>query len=1195
MTKFVSFLLFTIVLFISPMAQSFTLNSQEKTFLEQKKTLIVAMPNTGLRTHWNIDEPDTEGVYAQYLQELGRVLNIAIEFKGYDSLSSLHQAVSSGEADLSLGFTPTAQRKKNLLFSTPVFENYKLQWLRNSSYRNTSAQDMHWVCVDGSFSCAATAENGYKKLTKVDSLDNLIHHLSTGKADSAMIHFGAVHHYYQTVAVGDWLGDIVFNENTKPILSSFITAKDNAILMGILNQYQLQYQQAKVINPFNFSNLSMLHNELTIESIYQQYGRKSIRYTIEEDLYPLSYRQEGSSEISGYIHDVMKIFALKTGLNLEYVYPNGRDVDLMLEEAEVDLIPGRFIAANDTYNKLTTTDAFHSIKWSYIRTTQQYKQPKIAILDRTTHLSVLETDKFKGIDLAVYSDFSVLKKDIEQGVITHAYIPDSIAEHYLYYGDETDFELINNDSTPISQLGIKLNSESHALRNMLNVAIDVTTKNEIDLAVQNHKKINTQYGYDKKQTKSTVLSLLVLILIVISAGLLWNKKLKGYLTEARASSKKNHDQMQWLTSVLNSFPGMVLISDSNGKALLSNKAYNDCFKSCVNNNCIANGTACSFLDVINSTGPDIKNEILHIGKNDCTIDGKYYRVSREIVHYNDGHQYHITVFADFTELKQRKEQLKRSQRQAVDALKARESFLAIISHELRTPLAAMIGLMELLNPELKSAKNKELMSNALSSADRLKGLVNDILDFSKMEADQLQLDLYSGNIFNEIGTTLRLLEASAQSKRINFILDWQPTSQCYATLDWMRLSQVINNLVSNSIKFTQQGFIKVIVSNTPEALLLTVEDSGCGMSTEQQKTLFQPFIQADASINRKYGGTGLGMSIVQHLVELMNGQITVNSKLNQGTQVNVQLPTMFSTLTEVLIADAQSHDEMINNWLKAWGIKLQTSHNQISSTSSTTNIYPDLLLRQVLLKNNNQALQSSAASNQYSGTVVVADDDPINRFLFQQQLKKLGVDVVTVNDGIEALLYLSANRNSVSMLITDCHMPNLNGYELVRKLRARPDFADLPIIGCTAEDSRLVAEKANDAGMTEVMYKPYPFTLLKETVSRYCIEVFPDANQDKLEWLSEYSDEEQLELSAIVRDSLLADKQQIATAEIPLQALGHRIKGAANALGLSQLAAAAEHCETVTEINTPTAISALNKEIDNVVNAINSWLSTQLN
>ncbi|GIU45953.1 sensory box sensor histidine kinase/response regulator VieS [Shewanella sairae] len=1197
MTRIVIFLLLVTSLFCSAFSYAIELKPEAKAYLKKKEAIVVAMPSTGLRAHWNTHSPGALGIYTDYIRTLVQELGIAVQFKGYECLDELQQAVASGEADLSLGFMPTTEREKSLLFSVPVFENYQLNWLRNSSYRNTPASDMNWVCVEGSFSCEATAQNGFRTLTKVKTLDSLIHYLSTGKADGAIIHFGTVHHYYQTVAVGDWLGDIVFNENSQPMLSSFITAKNNPILMDILNQYQQEMHNNKVIKPFKFKNLSMLHNEQAIESIYQQYNRQTIRYSIENDLYPLSYISKSNGEISGYIHDIIKILARKSGLNFEYVAPMGQSIDDMLNQGVIDLIPGGLMSVNETSTKFLTTHPFYTINWSFIRTTKTYQQQKIAVLDRSGNLP--EQGIFKFIDKPIiYTDFALLKKDIESGVVTHAYIPKSIAEDYLYYGSETKFELVNSPKKQlISLMGIKLNLSSETLRDMLDAAIAVTTAKEISLAVKSHQVIHTKYGYDKKQTKNTVVFLLVLLILAGAASILWSKKLKGYLREARASGKKSHDQMQWLTSVLNSFPGMVLISDDKGSPLLSNKAYSECFKTCINGQCKESQDTCAFLNVINTVATDINNDAVYVANDKCTIAGKYYRVSRDVVNHDDGNQYHITVFTDFTELKQRKEELILSKQQAVDALKTRESFLAVISHELRTPLAAMIGLMELLNPELKSAKNKELVSNALASADRLKGLVNDILDFSKMEADQLQLDLHQSNLFIELGSTLRLLEASLDKKEVNFIINWQPTKLCNAELDWSRLSQIVNNLVNNSIKFTQKGTITVSVSNTQETLTLTVEDTGCGMTDEQQQKLFQPFVQADASINRKYGGSGLGMSIVQHLVELMGGALKVSSKLNQGTKVRLSLPANFTTIKQNLVTSCYTQKATTQDWLVEWGIIPAKVKNDavvsLCTLDTDGNTYPDLLLRQVAImpvKSNTSPLLKHA---KYSGTVLVADDDPINCFLFQKQLKKLGLEVITVHDGMEALLYLAANKNDISLLITDFHMPNLNGYELVTQLRAKAEFASFPIIGCTAEDSRLVVEKAAKVGMTEVMYKPYSFQLLGEVISRYCPEQSPDSTLDRLDWLIEYTDEEQLELSAIVRDSLLVDKAQLVDKTLPITALAHRIKGAATAIGLTQLATIASDCEAAAEHELPEATARLSAEIDIIVSTINNWLAKQ--
>ena len=164
MTKLVIFLLFINLLLSFPLAHSFELAPEEKAFLANKKSLVVAIPVSGLRTDWHNPKSGTLGVYADYVHQLSQELNVAIEYKVYDSLDELFNAVASGDADLSLGFTPTAKRQKQLLFSNPVFKNYQLNWLRNSSYRNSPSTEMNWVCIEKSFSCEAPAKNGYRTL-----------------------------------------------------------------------------------------------------------------------------------------------------------------------------------------------------------------------------------------------------------------------------------------------------------------------------------------------------------------------------------------------------------------------------------------------------------------------------------------------------------------------------------------------------------------------------------------------------------------------------------------------------------------------------------------------------------------------------------------------------------------------------------------------------------------------------------------------------------------------------------------------------------------------------------------------------------------------------------------------------------------------------------------------------------------------
>ncbi|MEF1305533.1 HAMP domain-containing sensor histidine kinase, partial [Vibrio owensii] len=246
----------------------------------------------------------------------------------------------------------------------------------------------------------------------------------------------------------------------------------------------------------------------------------------------------------------------------------------------------------------------------------------------------------------------------------------------------------------------------------------------------------------------------------------------------------------------------------------------------------------------------------------------------------------------------------------------------VISHELRTPIAAMLGLMELLEQDLDRPESKELLKSAMLSAERLQLHVNDILDFSKVDANQLQLDVHSGNVYEELGSSLRSFEKAVEQKALAFEVNWQPTPYALVNLDWLRVNQIINNLLSNAVKFTDKGKISVNIHVYTNELVFCVQDTGCGMSKAQLDALFQPFVQGDKSISRRFGGTGLGMSIVKKLVDIMTGTIEVNSKQGKGTEITVRLPMTSQPLDLTGMGPIYTEDKQIHRWLNTWQVTL---------------------------------------------------------------------------------------------------------------------------------------------------------------------------------------------------------------------------------------------------------------------------------
>ncbi|MFA0520223.1 sensor histidine kinase, partial [Vibrio sp. 10N.222.55.E8] len=234
-----------------------------------------------------------------------------------------------------------------------------------------------------------------------------------------------------------------------------------------------------------------------------------------------------------------------------------------------------------------------------------------------------------------------------------------------------------------------------------------------------------------------------------------------------------------------------------------------------------------------------------------------------------------------------------------------------------------IGLMELLSTKIENKDDMELLSNAQLSAERLKLLVSDILDISKMEANQLHLESKTSNIYDELCPIFRTFESNARLNNLNFKLDWKVDSISKASLDWLRVTQILNNLLNNAIKFTENGFVLVTVKTSSEQLQLSITDTGCGMSDQQIARAFQPFAQGDRSISRRYGGTGLGITVVQRLVNMMDGELKIESKLGLGTKVSVTLPIKGTATPLKVVTPMHSEDREILAWFKAWKVDNQ--------------------------------------------------------------------------------------------------------------------------------------------------------------------------------------------------------------------------------------------------------------------------------
>ena len=381
--------------------------------------------------------------------------------------------------------------------------------------------------------------------------------------------------------------------------------------------------------------------------------------------------------------------------------------------------------------------------------------------------------------------------------------------------------------------------------------------------------------------------------------------------------------------------------------------------------------------------------------------------------------------------------LEGAERRANEANAAKSAFLNMVTHELRTPMNGVIGMARALQQTRLDPSQQEYADTIVHSGDSLVGLLNDLLDHAKIEARRMELEITAFDLGAVGAEAVRLWSATAEAKGVTLACEVSPNLPSHLMGDEARVRQIVLNLLSNALKFTESGVVILALRPAVGAagVEIVVRDTGPGMTSEQIGRLFRPFVQGDASTARRYGGTGLGLVICRKLANMMGGEITVDSTPGGGSAFCVRLP----------LPTAQAH---------------LAKPSPRRTVRLTTQLPAELARRRVL----------------------VADDNPVNLAVARALLEAAGLVIETAADGAEALERL--RRERFDLVLMDVQMPVMSGIEAVRRIRAGDAGpADVPVIALTADGDPQSDTRLRGAGFDALQTKPIQPALLLAAIS----------------------------------------------------------------------------------------------------------------
>ncbi|CAN2971413.1 MULTISPECIES: transporter substrate-binding domain-containing protein [Pseudomonas] len=992
---------------------------------------------------------DYEGLTADYAQLIAQLLHVDVQVRRYDSRAQLITALKSGEVDL-LGTANGYEANDPQLALTSSYADDQPVLVTRIGEGQSLPIDLAGkrVAMLYHYLPQTVVEQFYPKAS-VQLYPSTLSALGAVAFGQADVYLGdSISSNY--LIKKNYLNNVQLSDFSRMEVQAFAFAvnRDNTQLLRVLNSALEAIptsERMTILRRWGVGGASMpgrptLHFSIREQRWMNEHPRVSV--AINENYLPLTFI-DSDGKVRGVSADVLTKISQRTGLKFDFQRADSvHDLIGLVTSGKADMLAA-FTPSIERENTLRFTRPYLTNPFVLItasgadyQTLDQMAGKRLALV-RGNVLQEYLAEQFPQVQMVPARNAVDAMAMLARGEVDGAVNSLISARYMISRQYRNRLQVTSTVGTVPARIALATSRGSLELYSILDKALLSIPPEEMDELTnrwRNEVVIDDSYWL---RNRSAILQGFGIAGVLLLLALGWIGYLRRLIGKRRQAELALSDQLEFMRVLINGTPHPIYVRDREGKLVTCNAGYLQAFgvqmqtvlgklatEGVLSDVVQARAYHEAYLQVMDSGEPSIQDRKLTMAS------GQTLTIYHWMLPYrgNDGRvNGMIAGWIDISERQQLVQALQLAKDDADDANRAKSTFLATMSHEIRTPMNAVIGMLELVMKKAdKGVLDRPSIEVASGAARGLLDLIGDILDIARIESGRLSLAPERANVRELIESVARIFDGLARQKNLALILDMQALNNVDVLIDPLRFKQVLSNLLSNAIKFTDAGQVRLSAQAdySPEQqrlqLCVRVEDSGRGISPHDQHRLFSPFTQAENHGQSPRGGSGLGLVISRTLCEMMDGTLTLHSALGQGTQVAVQL--------DLPVLEPQAFDPQ--------------GQGELEATGETLNI-------------------------------LVVDDYPANRMLLTQQLSYLGHHVTDAEDGAHGL---RAWRNETfDVVITDCNMPIMNGYELARAIRNEEDARGLPrcfVLGFTA--NALAEEKLRcaDAGMDDCVFKP---------------------------------------------------------------------------------------------------------------------------